>query len=251
MFSPDAGRQILDAIFRAQSFTPGSTPHLSFGIRNGSELAGVTRQPITFSAPVTTPSFVMTHSAGLDFGTVDINFGSEFNEFRIYSAATGGVELARSSTPRHQSLYTSRTLTVEPEAIALNAGGIRGASDDFLTQLFNFVFRGGTLPSAPRYAGLLLDGTEISGGNYARFDCSTAWQAATVIEDNNGLGNDIARIKFSTPQNFLAATNFAGSYNALALYAASSGGSPLITIARSLVAFDSGEALGINLSVSL
>lgn len=97
-------------------------------------------------------------------------------------------------------------------------------SSAFANRVYDWLMRPGetvTRPSAI-YAALLVSGTEVSGGSYARVNVTTSFGAPSA-----GVGSNTGAITFPSP------TANWGTVNQVQLFDASSGGNAL-TVAKSL-----------------
>lgn len=234
---------VLDQLIDGTAFAPGS-PNLALGANGGAELSGtgVARIAQTFGAFTAAQPSVGTVAVESDYGTIAGDWApASVDEGRIYSAAAAGTLLARGSDTA-VALTTGRRLFVRA-GLVFQVGTNSFFSAAYAQAIGEWLFRSGATPARARYLGILNSGTELSGGNYARLDTDTLWAAATVADPS---------VKaFTSEQVFQANATFTGANNQVGLYAASTGGSPLIILTHSAEIINSGDEVRVNPSFSL
>ncbi len=221
--SSAAAQAVLEqCILGTTTFTVG-TPHAAIAANGGAEVTGTgyARQPLTFGVAAGDPAAVAT-SAETDFGTVAGDWSPlTLDEVRVYNALTAGTELAADTDTAITYAAGNRAFVTAPITITLGDNSIFSAA--YSATVLEWLFRGAAVPARAQYLGLLNSGTELSGGNYARLDTDTLWATPTLADPSS--------ISFTGgAQTFIASATFTGATNQMGLYAAATGGTPLITI---------------------
>lgn len=220
----EAAAGVLDQCINGTAFAAAGTPHISLGINGGAELSGtgyarVQQDP--GAATLAQPS-VSTWTE-VNFGTVGADWTpvTGVDEVRIYSALTAGTLLATDTDTPVTFSTGNRAFVAAGMAFSFGTNSV--FSGAYAQSINEWLWRSGAAPARARYLGILNSGTELSGGNYARLDTDSLFGSATVA--------DPSVIAFTAGNaTFQSSATFTGTANQLGLYAALSGGSPLITI---------------------
>lgn len=243
--SDTAAAGVLDQCLRGVAFAAAGSSFAALAANGGAEVSGTgyVRQAVTFGAATTAQPSVVTAAAELNFGTVAGDWTPlAVDEVRLHSALTGGTLLA--SDTDTQITYVAGNRAFIRAGMTFDFGSNSIWSAAYSATVNEWLWRSGTAPAQARYLGLLNAGTELSGGNYARLDTNTLWAAASVADPSS--------ISFTGgAQQFIASATFTGTVNQLGLYSATTGGSPLITIAVTSQAVANGDEVTVNPTITL
>lgn len=240
----------------------GTTPSWSPGTMyaalsdGSSEVAGTGYARIALSMNTVTsaqPS-VATEADEINFGTVagDWTPVAGIDETWIYSALTGGTRIATDSDTAITYSVGNRAFIAAGLTFSFGTNSLFSAA--YSNSINDWLFASGATPSRARYLGLLNSGAELTGGNYARLDTDNSASPFFGSATAGASETDPASITFTATQNFLGGTTtatFTGTVNQYGLYAAATGGSPLITVSVSSQPVASGDTIEVNPTITL
>lgn len=244
-YSIAAKTALVDEIVRAVPFSNAGSPHSTPAVSGGSEVlvsGSPIREAVTFAAPTAADPSVCSMSTVPEFASY--NSGTWVpvtpNLFRVYSAATAGIELVEDDATQSLPLSNNATLRQLTMSVTLTGASGTAITITYLQSMHNRALRAGSQLAQLRYLGIGLNGTELSGGTYARVDTNGLWSAAAAAGQD--VSSSISDLEFSASVDFAGAGS---DYNQYWL-ASTPSGAPEAIVTTSLQTLVDGQRAVVN-----
>ncbi len=203
---------------------------------DGSPVSGTAQ----FNPPTAADPAVASLSAAVSLGTVNADWSSvSVSAIHADSGSTSIFEEPAAST-----ISIGDTLSVSAANISFGTNTNTASTTAFLQDVCRLITGSSVTAGSLRFLGLALNGTELTGGSYARVDLQGTWSAPVAATSS-------VSITTASPVSFTANADFSAlTFNQYVIGSALSS-TPLITISSSTQTITAGQAVTVRPTITL